>query len=80
MAFLGMNARNPILSGISITTCCIAQLSGILRNQRVLRVAMTGVGSTQEGQQHQQEEGSAPGGEGACLSKASPGLAGHQHS
>ena len=80
MASLCLTALKLIFVVILSSSRCIAQLSSILRDDRVLGVAMTGGGSAKEGQQHQEEKGSAPGEEGKCLSRAPPWLAGHQHS
>ena len=80
MASLCPNAQILIDYGIFWNIQCNAQLSSILRSHRIFAMAMTGGGAPKEGQQHQQEEGSAPGEEGKCLSRAPPWLAGHQHS
>ena len=78
MASSCLTALKLIFSVILRSSRCIVQLSSILRSDRIL--AMTGGGAPKEGQQHQQDKGSAPGEEGKCLSRAPPWLAGHQHS
>ena len=80
MASLCLTALKFIFSVILRSSCCIVQLSSILRSDRIFAMAMTGGGAPKEGQQHQQEKGSAPGEEGKCSSRAPPWLAGHQHS
>ena len=76
---LCMDAQMLILFGIASQRAVKHVLSCMQSDRGVLGVAMTGVGSPQERQQHQKEEGSASGEERNWLSKASSVLAGHQY-